>query len=168
IGTLVIAADVPAPLDQQTIDRVFVTLEQAAALAADHGVRLALEFQANSAYVNNLQTAAALIAELNHPALGLCLDVFHMYVGPSKLEDIGYLTRDNLLHVQLSDLADVPREFARDADRILPGDGDIPLPHLIQHLQRIGYDGYVSVELMNPQIWQVPARQVGEIGITAL
>jgi sugar phosphate isomerase/epimerase len=73
-----------------------------------------------------------------------------------------------LFHVQLCDVADVPREFAVDSDRILPGDGDFVLQPIIDHLRTIQYTGAVSVELMNPQIWQIPARQFGEIGITAL
>ena len=85
---------------------------------------------------NNLQTAAALVAEVGSPHLGLCLDAFHWHVGPSKTEDLGYLTADNLFHVQLCDLADTPRELARDSDRILPGEGDIPLAPLIARLRR--------------------------------
>ena len=96
------------------------------------------------------------------------LDVFHYYTGPSKEEDLAYLSAANLYHVQLSDLAGVPREFAADADRVLPGDGDFRLEPLVAHLQAIGYSGAVSVELMNPQIWQIPPRQFGEIGMTAL
>jgi 2-keto-myo-inositol isomerase len=90
------------------------------------------------------------------------------HVGPSKTEDLAYLTVDNLFHVQLSDLADTPRELARDADRILPGDGDINLAPVIEHLRRIDYRGCVSLELLNHQLWQVPPLQLGEIGMTAL
>jgi sugar phosphate isomerase/epimerase len=94
--------------------------------------------------------------------------VFHYYVGPSKLEDLGYLDRANLFHVQLCDVADTPREFATDSDRILPGDGDIVLEPILDRLCDIGYEATVSIELMNPQIWQIPALQFGEIAITAL
>jgi 4-hydroxyphenylpyruvate dioxygenase len=62
----------------------------------------------------------------------------------------------------------VPREFATDADRVLPGDGDFQLQPIVDHLRAIGYAGYVSVELMNPQIWRVAPRQFGEIAMTAL
>ena len=41
--------------------------------------------------------------------------VFHYYVGPSKPDDLGLLRRENLFHVQLCDVADVPRELAADA-----------------------------------------------------
>lgn len=168
IGTLVVACDVMGPLTQQDIERVQASLAQAAALAGEQGLRLALEFQSSATFGNNLQTAAALVHETGSPHLGLCFDVFHYYAGPSKAEDLAYLTRDNLFHVQLCDLADTPREFASDADRILPGDGDFQLQPILDALRTIVYEGYVSVELMNPQIWQVPARQFGEIGMTAL
>jgi 4-hydroxyphenylpyruvate dioxygenase len=168
IGTLIVACDVPRPLDQQTVERVQVSLVQAAQEAGQRRMRIALEFQANSAFGNNLQTTAALVGEIGSPHLGLCLDTMHFYCGPSKSEDLGYLTAENLFHVQLCDLADVPREFASDSDRILPGDGDMPLATIIGRLEEIDYAGPVSVELMNPQLWQVPPRQFGEIAMTSL
>ncbi len=168
IGTLVVAADVQAPLGEHDLDRLLNTLGEAAELAGRHGVRLALEFQARSALVNNLQTAAWLVAQIDNPHLGVCLDAFHFFVGPSKTEDLGYLLASNLFHVQLCDIAAVPRELATDADRVLPGDGDFHLAPIVDHLRQIDYRGHVSVELMNPQIWRIPPRQFGEIAITAL
>lgn len=168
IGTLVVACDTAAPLDHLAIERVSVSLRQAAEEAARNGVRLALEFQARAAWGNNLQTAVALVDQCGHPSLGICLDAFHFFIGSSKSEDLGYLSAQKLFHVQLCDLSGVTRELAADADRILPGDGDLPLEPLLAHLHQIGYRGCVSVELMNPQIWQVPPRQFGEVGITAL
>lgn len=168
VETLVVAADIAGSLTQQDLDRVTASLAEAAARAAPTGVRLAVEFQARGSFLTNLQTAAAVIADLGSPHVGLCLDAFHYYVGPSKPEDLAYLTRENLFHVQLCDLPGVARELAVDGDRILPGDGEIPLEPLVAALRTVGYDGYVSVELMNPQIWRVPARQFGEIAMTAL
>lgn len=168
IGTLVVACDVPLPLTQETIGRVQLSLQQLAAEAGKRRLRAALEFQATSAFGNNLQTAAALVTEVGSPYLGLCLDAFHFCIGPSKLADLGYLSADNLFHVQLCDLVDTPRELASDSQRILPGDGDLPLAPIIERLREIDYRGPVSLELLNPQLWQVPARQLGEIGMTAL
>jgi len=168
VGLLVVAADVAPPLEQEDLDRVRVSLRQAAEAAQDCGVRLALEPQAGSAICNNLQTALAMVEETASPALGICLDAFHFAVGPSKTEDLALLSCENLAHVQLCDLAGVPRELATDADRILPGDGDLPLEPIVRRLREIDYQGCVSVELLNPQIFQVPPRQFGEIAITAL
>ncbi len=168
VQTLVVAADVAEPISQATIDRVRDALAQAARQAATFGIRLALEFQARSTLCNNLQTAAALVEDIGSPHLGLCLDAFHFFVGPSKTEDLGYLSAHSLFHVQLCDLADTARELATDSDRILPGDGDFPLEPVIEHLRRIDYRGCVSLELMNPQLWSAGPLQLGEIGITAL
>ena len=168
VATLVVAGDIAGPLQQTDFERIGVSLKQAGELAGRHNVRLALEFQGRAAFANNLQTAAALVAEADCPSLGLCLDVFHYYTGPSKFEDLGYLSVENLFHVQFSDVAGQPRELVTDADRILPGDGDFALAPIVEQLRAIGYAGPVSVELMNPQIWQVPARQFGEIAMTAL
>jgi 2-keto-myo-inositol isomerase len=168
ITTIVIACDVPRPLAQQSIDRVQLSLRQVAQEAGQRGLRAAVEFQATSAFGNNLQTAATLVAEVRSPHLGLCLDAFHWHVGPSKTEDLAYLTPDNLFHVQLCDLADTPRELARDSHRILPGEGDIHLALLIDRLREIDYRGCVSIELMNPQLWQVPALQLADAGMAAM
>jgi 2-keto-myo-inositol isomerase len=166
--TIVVACDVSPPLDQTKLERVGASLAHVGQECEKCGVRAALEFQARSALGNNLQTAAALVERAASPWLGLCLDAFHFYTGPSKLEDLAYVTRENLFHVQLCDLADLPRELASDGDRIMPGEGDIPLSPIVARLREIGYVRYVSLELFNPRLWQVAPRQFGEIGLTAL
>lgn len=168
VETLVIAEEVQGSLDGQAVRRFQQSLKQAAQEAAAADVRLALEFQARSLFCNNLRTAVAITEEVGSPHLGICFDAFHYEVGPSKPTDLGLLSRDNLFHVQLCDVADVPQEFATDSDRVLPGDGDIVLAPLLERLHAIGYPGYVSVELMNPRVFQVPARSFGEIAMTAL
>ena len=102
------------------------------------------------------------------PNAGVCLDVFHFQTGPSKLEDLGGLTRENLAWVQLCDVSGTPRELAGDRDRILPGDGDFPLGPIVAHLGRIGYNGFVSLELFNPHLWEVAADRVADLGYRAL
>lgn len=168
VGTLVVAGDVHGPLTQQDLDRVTTSLTLAAEKAAAAGVRIAWEFQSNATFANNLQTAAAVVAEVGSSHLGLCLDLFHFYVGPSKEEDFVYLSAENLFHVQLCDLVGTPRELASDGDRVLPGDGDFRFEPLLDRLRAIDYHGAVSIETMNPQLWQIPPRQFGEIAVTCL
>ena len=168
IPVLVVAGDVFGPLAPQDLSRLSMSLSEAAARAADAGVRLALEFDARASFPNNLQSAVALVEDVGHPNLGICLDWFHFSVGPSKPLDLFLLSHETLAHVQLSDTADVPREMAADADRILPGEGSSPPHELVQRLVEIGYSGAVSVELHNPRLWRVPPRQFGEIAMTSL
>ena len=62
----------------------------------------------------------------------------------------------------------MPRELATDADRVLPGDGDFQLEAILKQLHGTGYDGWVSLELMNPTLWNTQAAQVAAIGYQAM
>ncbi|MFM8707238.1 MAG: sugar phosphate isomerase/epimerase family protein [Planctomycetia bacterium] len=168
IPVMVVAGDAYGPLAPQDLSRLSASLAEAAARAADAGVRLALEFDARASLANNLQSAVAVVEDVGHPNLGICLDWFHFSVGPSKPLDLTLLSRETLAHVQLSDTADVPREMATDADRILPGEGSSPPDELVRWLGAIGYTGAVGIELHNPRLWRVPPRQFGEIAMTAI
>jgi 4-hydroxyphenylpyruvate dioxygenase len=168
VSTIVVIGDIQAPLAQSDLDRAVASFQELANVAGNAGVRAAFEFQGAAAFANNLQTAASLVNDVASPHLGLCLDLFQFAIGPSKWSDLEYLTLTNLLHVQLCDLADVARELAADADRILPGEGELPVLELVRHLRELKYEGTVSIELLNPQIWRVPALQFGEIGMTSL
>jgi sugar phosphate isomerase/epimerase len=168
IPTLLIVADHAESLQPGDWGRAVASLAQAAAWAASYDVRLALEFRSKHALCTSLDTALALVHQSAAPNVGINFDVFHYYTGPSKFEDLGLLTADRLFHVQLCDLAGVAREWATDSDRILPGDGDFQLQPILDHFRQIGYTGWVSVELMNPTLWQANPKQVVEIAITAL
>lgn len=168
IPTLILTPDFLGPFSHTDIERAQMTLKQAGQAASQRGVRIALEFQARGTFLSSLQTAVGFVESVQEPAVGICLDSFHYYVGSSKTEDLGLLTAQNLFHVQLSDLADCPREIATDADRIIPGDGDVPLQAIVRRLREINYERFVSLEVANAMFWQIPARQIGEIGLTAL
>jgi 2-keto-myo-inositol isomerase len=168
IGTLLVVADFTQAVDPTALERAVVSLTQAGQWAAGFGIRLALEFRGADTFCACLDTAVRLVAACGEPNVGICLDVFHFFKGPSKEADLALLTPANLFWVQVCDLAGVPREMATDADRILPGDGDLPLDPLLGKLRERGYDGYVSLELMNPTLWQAKASQVAELGASAL
>jgi 2-keto-myo-inositol isomerase len=168
IPTLLVVADFVGAVDATALERAVVSLTQAAHWAAGFGVTLGLEFRGRSSFCASLDTALALIEQCGEPNVGVNLDVFHYYTGPSKFEDFDLLTLGRLAHVQLSDLAGVPRELADDGDRVLPGDGDFRLEPLLERLRQIGYDGWVSLELMNATLWRANPAQVAEIGYTAL
>src|SRR5438477_122068 len=83
---------------------------------AGYGVTLALEFRAKATFCASLDTAIALVEQCGEPNVGVNLDVFHYYTGPSKFEDFAHLALERLAHVQVADLAGVARELATDSD----------------------------------------------------
>lgn len=168
VRTLLVVADFATKIDEQSLGRAIVSLKQAAQWAAAFEVRLGLEFRGSDAFCSCLETALLLVEQCEESNVGVCLDAFHYYKGPSKPEDLDRLTPRNLAHVQLCDVPGVPRELMADGDRVFPGEGDFRLAPIVETLRRIGYDGYVSLELMNPTIWQAKPSQVAELGLTAL
>jgi sugar phosphate isomerase/epimerase len=168
VPLLIVAADFNRELGPDDYGRAADALGEAAEAARDAGVRLALEFQKSARFCASLDTTLALIAQCGVEGLGVCLDLFHYYTGPSKFEDLAYLSPANLAWVQACDLGGTPRELAGDGDRILPGDGDFQLGPIFEQLARVGYDGYVSLEVLNPQLWQIPADRVADVGYQAL
>jgi sugar phosphate isomerase/epimerase len=168
IATLLVVADFVDQVDATGLERAVVSLKQAAQWAAGFDVHLALEFRGSNTFCSSLDTALALVGQCGETNVGVNLDVFHYYTGPSKFEDLDLLSPANLAFVQVCDLAGVPRELAADSDRVLPGDGDFRLGPILDRLRAIGYAGYVSLELMNPTLWQMKGTQVAEIGLMAL
>ena len=168
IKTLLVVADFVDKIDSTSFERALVSLQQAAQWAAGFDVTLALEFCAKSTFCASLDTAIALVHQCGEPNVGVNLDVFHYYTGPSKFEDFGLLNVDLLAHVQLSDLSGVARELATDSDRILPGDGDFQLAPILDVLRRLDYSGWISLEVLNPTLWRANPKQVAEIAYTSL
>ena len=168
IPTLVVVADFQQRLDATALQRSVVSLAQAGQWAAGFGVTLALEFQGANTFCACLDTAVTLVEQCGEPNVGVCLDAFHYYKGPSKPEDLRRLTNANLAHVQLCDVPGVPRELMTDADRVFPGEGDFDLTPIVTRLREIGYAKAVSLELLNPTLWDMKPTQVVELGITAL
>jgi sugar phosphate isomerase/epimerase len=168
IEQLIVAPDLVDTFTQAMAERAQASLSQLGELASAFNVRVAIEFNSQCKWCACLPTAVALIQSVHSKNLGLCLDIFHYYTGPSKFEDLGLLTKENLFAVQLCDLPGIARELASDSDRILPGEGDFLISPIIEHLKHIEYAGYVSVELMNPEIWKMKPVQVAEAAYTCL
>jgi 2-keto-myo-inositol isomerase len=168
IPTLVLVADFAQASDPAALQRAVVSLAQAAQWAAGFGVTLTLEFRGSDTFCSCLDTAVSLVEACREPNVGVCLDVFHYYKGPSKPEDLDRLTAQNLTHVQVCDVAGVPRELMSDSDRVMPGEGDFRLEPIVRRLKAINYTGGVSLELFNPVLWQLKPTQVVELGMTAI
>jgi sugar phosphate isomerase/epimerase len=168
IGVLAIVPDFTAPPGPHEVERAIASLAEAARWAQAFGVTLALEPRGRLPFCSSIPTALSLIEAAGEPNVGLCLDLFHYYTGPSKLEDLALLRPERLALVQVCDLAGVARELATDSARIFPGEGDFQLRPILAHLEAIGYAGPVSLEVLNPDLWRAGASQVVSLGLASL
>ena len=107
--------------------------------AEKRGVTLVIEpvnrYEIN--YINTLDEGSALLDELNHHALGLMPDVFHMNIEDDQL---GESLIRNARHIRYVHLA--------DSNRHAPGDGHLDFKEVFAALQTIGYDGWITAEIL--------------------
>ncbi|WP_375382639.1 sugar phosphate isomerase/epimerase family protein [uncultured Sphingomonas sp.] len=124
-------------------------LGELAHVAADHGVTLALE-PLNPTSVNvesaiwTIDQALEVIDRADSPHVGLCLDYWNIWQNADVAAQIARAA-GRILTVQASDWR-TPRSFA---DRIVPGDGAIPLGPLIAATRAAGFEGAYVVEIFS-------------------
>ena len=127
-------------------------LKELAPIAADNGVRLALE-PLNPTSVNvesaiwTIDQALDVIAATGSEHVGLCLDYWNIWQN-QDVEAAIARAGDRIFTVQASDWRR-PRSFA---DRIVPGDGAIPLSRLIAATRATGYDKPWVVEIFSQDV----------------
>jgi 4-hydroxyphenylpyruvate dioxygenase len=136
-------------------------------LAAQHGVRLALEPNSQAEQFNTLARVREAVAEAGHPHCGLLVDSYHLQRSgddPRALED---LTPGEIAYVQYSD---VPRNGLRPGhatDRLPPGQGVVPFAEFFQVLKEKRYRGYMSYEAPNPSAWARDPEDVAREALVA-
>jgi len=138
-------------------------LRDLAAIAQQHGVKLAFEFLGQTdCSVPTLAQCWEIVKEVNLPNIGLVLDTFHFYAGGSTLDSILKVDPGKLLIFHINDSEDLPKPKLTDAQRLLPGEGVIPLLDILANLRTIGFDGLCSIELFRPAYWERPAGELAK------
>src|SRR4029077_18088700 len=61
-----------------------------------------------------------------------------------------------------------PRSAINDSDRVYPGDGIAPIADVLGTLRDINFDGYLSIELFNPNYWQQDPLKVAREALQKL
>jgi hydroxypyruvate isomerase len=87
-------------------------------------------------YVTTSRQAFGLIDEVGVPNVRFQADLYHLQIMEGDLAHTLETRRDRIGHVQI---ADTP-------GRHEPGTGEINYPFLFQHLDRIGYQGWIGCE----------------------
>jgi len=133
-------------------ERLISLLREAADRAEARGVRLALEplnrYEAD--VVNTAEQGLAFLHEVDHPALGLLLDTYHVNIEERSWTEPfrRVMAAGKLWHVHLG-----------DNNRLPPGQGLIDFPAIIAVLRQIGYNAYLSAELLARPDPDAAARQ---------
>jgi 4-hydroxyphenylpyruvate dioxygenase len=119
--------------------------------AAERGMRIAYEALAWGRFVSTYDHSWRIVRRAGHPALGLCLDSFHVLSRGSDPAGIRVIPGEKLFFLQL---ADAPRlrmdvlQWSRH-HRLFPGQGAFDLAEFVRVVLGTGYAGPLSLEVFN-------------------
>ena len=140
------AVDDPARIADQ-----FDTLAER---ASRRGFRIAYEALAWGRHVNTWGQSWEVVRRGDHPALGLCLDSFHVLSRTPEREaisPIAHLPGDKIFFLQLADAPLMSMDVLQWSrhHRLFPGQGEFDLPLFVDHVLTAGYAGPLSLEVFN-------------------
>ncbi|MFF2501854.1 bifunctional sugar phosphate isomerase/epimerase/4-hydroxyphenylpyruvate dioxygenase family protein [Streptomyces sp. NPDC058067] len=134
-------------------------LHRLAALAQEHGVRVAYEALAWGRQVSTYDHAWRIVEAAGHPALGTCLDSFHILARGSDPKGIEDIPGEKIFFLQLADaplMAMDVLQWSRHY-RCFPGQGGLDVTGLVRHVINAGYTGPLSLEVFNDVFRQADA-----------
>ena len=130
----------PEPQGEVDDNEIGAFLKEIAAIAEKKNVMLLVE--TNGVY-SDTKRLKNLLDSVNSPAVGALWDMHHPYrymgeSGQTTVENLGNYIK--FIHVKDSEIKDGKLTYK------LMGEGDMPLREMLASLQKIGYDGYISLE----------------------
>jgi len=105
--------------------------------AQQAGVRMALEYlnRFEHYFINDTESAARFVDEVNHPIFQLHYDTFHANIEEKKIAAAIRAGGKRIMHVHIS-----------ENDRSTPGEGHVQWDETFQTLAEIRYDGWLMIE----------------------
>ena len=120
-------------------------------VAQDYDVRVAFEALAWGRFVDDYRRSWRIVELADHPAVGICLDSFHVLSrghDPAAIEDI---PGEKIFYLQLADAPALSMgvlSWSRH-HRLFPGEGAFDLSTFVAHVLATGFDGPLSLEVFN-------------------
>ncbi|MHC4405993.1 MAG: sugar phosphate isomerase/epimerase family protein [Planctomycetota bacterium] len=130
------------------------------------GVKPTMEYIGFFRSVTRLSQAWQIVREADDADATLLLDTFHTWNAGEGLDVLRSIPVERISHYHIDDAhPDKPVGSQTDPDRVMLGDGPIDLGAEVDLLREKGYDGTVSLELFNKDLWAQDPREVLKIGI---
>ncbi|MFQ3619700.1 MAG: sugar phosphate isomerase/epimerase family protein [Spirochaetales bacterium] len=131
--------------------------------AEQAGIRLAIEplhpmYADTRSAIVTLEQANDLCSELNHPLLGIAVDVYHLWWDPNlprELERAGKQKKIFAFHV--CDWKSPTTDFLND--RGLMGEGCIDIPGIRREVEKNGFSGMIEVEIFSNRYWSMNQQE---------
>ena len=121
--------------------------------AAENKVKIGLEplnyILQDDSFIFTLKDALDIVEDIDHPALGVFLDVFHIWSEPGIMETLKR-TKGKIVGCHICDF----RVMNLSAyDRVLMGDGVIPVRALLDAFKEQGWNKWYDIEIFSDELW---------------
>ncbi len=137
-------------------------------IAAEYGLRLAIEFNSQHDVINGIAVLRELLAAAGRANCGALLDAYHMARSGAGGRGFAEVPAEEIFAFQYSDLSPNPvTGVKRPTDRLPPGEGTVRWTDVFGLLIEKGYDGYLSYEAPNPALWARDPEAVAREGVEA-
>jgi sugar phosphate isomerase/epimerase len=133
--------------------------------AAESKVKIGLEPLHHNlkgdSFIFTLSDAMDIIEAVDHPALGVFIDVFHVWHEPGLLE---ILKRANgkIVGCHICDFRQLNRSVY---DRVLMGDGVIPVRRILEALKEQGWDRWYDIEIFSEELWRMKPEEFLKVAL---
>jgi sugar phosphate isomerase/epimerase len=139
-----------APLSwDEAADALETALAPVLTEARSRGIAFAIEhtnsLRVDVGFVHTLRDAIDLARRLD---TGVCMEMNACWAE----RDLAQTIRDGVDRIQLVQVSDFKVGTVASSQRLVPGDGDIPIARIIGDLLRAGYDGVFELELIGDAI----------------
>ncbi|MDB9975244.1 sugar phosphate isomerase/epimerase [Candidatus Thioglobus sp.] len=114
------------------------SIKKISSLLTEKNIKLGIEplNRYESDFINTVDEGLRLCELIDHPNVGLLLDVYHMNIEEKNMCQSIEKARHKLFHFQVA-----------ENDRGVPGSGSINWPEIFSTLKKINYKGHVSLEM---------------------
>jgi 2-keto-myo-inositol isomerase len=141
-------------------------LQMAGDIAAEYGLKLAIEFNSQHDVLNSLGVLTELIEGANKPNCGYLIDAYHFTRSGAGGRGFEKVPADKIYCFQYSDVSPNPvTGVRRPTDRLAPGKGIVKWRDMLGLLFEKGYTGYLSYEAPNPELWARSPFDVAREGV---
>ena len=149
-----------------TIPDAIANLRVAGDIAAEFGLRLAIEFNSQHQVLNCLAVQREVVGGAAKKNVGLLLDAYHLARSGAGGRGFADVPAEDIFCFQYSDLSPNPvTGVARPTDRLAPGKGVVRWREVLGLLAEKGYTGYLSYEAPNPELWARSPYDVAREGV---
>ena len=135
----------------------------------EFNIQPAMEFVSVFKGLRRLGQCVAIAIDANHPKACIIPDTFHMYNGGSGFQGLHHVPGEFIASFHWNDVAaGMEPGNLKDADRIYPGEGALPLVESLRTLYANNYRGPLSLELFRREHWESDPMLVAKNGIEAM